>query len=230
MACGRGCVIIGAGHGRGNEPLMGQRRDRWIGKPSLFTFGQKRSLREQEVCLLVWGRGGESTKQTLFDRIRSNGRMIWKFQHEVSFFSLARCFIGEKYEMSVSEGCLSGHVPGAVLRWDGLASHLRTAGGACRRAPRYLPLSSRRLPAATHGEHPPVPPPINLAPIPEQVDEWACHRTLSRPAASPSLSRCVPTPPAACPASPVGFPRRCEAQRRSRRSGRCHCSGQTVRF
>ena len=47
----------------------------------------------------VWGRGGESTKRTLFDPMRSSGQTIWKFQQEVSFFSLARCFIGEKYEL-----------------------------------------------------------------------------------------------------------------------------------
>ena len=48
----------------------------------------------------VWGRGGESTKRTLFDPMRSSAQTIWKFQHEVSFFSLAKCFIGEKYELS----------------------------------------------------------------------------------------------------------------------------------
>ena len=47
----------------------------------------------------VWGRGGESTKRTLFDPMRSSAQTIWKFQHEVSF-SLAKCFIGKKYELS----------------------------------------------------------------------------------------------------------------------------------
>ena len=52
----------------------------------------------------VWGRGGEATRRTLFDPMRSSGQTIWKFQQEVSFFSLARCFIGEKYELRDEKG------------------------------------------------------------------------------------------------------------------------------
>lgn len=40
----------------------------------------------------VWGRGGESTKRTLFDPMRSSGQTIWKFQQEVSFFFIGKMF------------------------------------------------------------------------------------------------------------------------------------------
>ena len=47
----------------------------------------------------MFGGEGASQPNDLFDPMRSSGRTIWNFQHEVSFFSLARCFIGEKYEL-----------------------------------------------------------------------------------------------------------------------------------